>query len=48
MESTIVKCKKCVDGKVRREKCTVCKGSGRVSVTTDTNGRKIITPAVRA
>lgn len=44
-----VNCKKCKGkGEHRRgEKCGTCKGSGRVTVTTDRDGNTVVAPAVR-
>ena len=43
-----VKCKKCKGtGEHRRnEKCGTCRGSGHVVVSIDSDGNKVITPAV--
>ena len=43
-----VRCKKCKGaGEHRRgEKCSTCRGSGSVTLSTDADGKKVITPAV--
>lgn len=43
------KCKKCVGtGEHRRgQKCAACRGSGWVALTTDGDGRTVVTPAVK-
>lgn len=43
--SDTVKCKRCINGKIRRDTCATCKGSGRVRVITDENGAKTVVPA---
>ena len=48
--SNTVKCKKC-DGRGEHrhgQKCGTCKGSGRVTIIVDKDGRTVVAPAVRS